>query len=174
MNRNVYLLRQDERPSWVVYPRSVCRLVDQGLVHITPWHVLDGKQALERFNGLANRYPLRNLFPFAYRQDNDDVACWAKDRGEKVFVVHDFASAGFERTKALSRTYGPGFAPPSMRQFRGIDHEVPMALLTKHGWPCPIRTLPLPRPSPSSLLASTCRGELGKVAGQPRRRLVRC
>jgi hypothetical protein len=63
---------------------------------MTPWHVLDGKQALERFDGLAKRYPSRELFPFAYRQDNDDVACWENGMSEKVFIIHDFASPGFE------------------------------------------------------------------------------
>jgi len=49
-----------------------------------------------KFRGLAERYPSRELFPFAYRQDNDDVACWSKSTGEKVFIIHDFASPGWE------------------------------------------------------------------------------
>jgi len=96
MNRDIFLLSSGECPSWVEYPHAFRRLVEQRLVHITPWHVLDAEKALERFNGLRERYPSRALFPFAYRQDNDDVACWAKDMGEKVFVIHDFASPGFE------------------------------------------------------------------------------
>lgn len=96
MNDNLYLLLQDERPAWVSYPRSFCRLVNQGLVSLTPWHILDRKRALERFHGLVKRYPERRLFPFAYRQDNDDLACWSDGAGEKVFIVHDFSSPGFE------------------------------------------------------------------------------
>jgi hypothetical protein len=89
-------LDPNERPVWLQYPHSFCRLVDQQLIHITPWHILEGRQALARFLGLAVRYPTRELFPFAYRQDNDDVGCWAKGRGEKVFIIHDFASPGWE------------------------------------------------------------------------------
>ena len=96
MSKVEFLLPADERPSWMEYPHSFCRLVDQGLVQITPWHILKREQALVRFNGLVRRYPSRALFPFAYRQGNDDVACWAKDMGEKVFIIHDFASPGFE------------------------------------------------------------------------------
>lgn len=96
MKRASFLLSPSERPSWVSYPRSFCRLVEQGLVDITPWHILEGPQAMERFKGLAQRYPSRELFPFAYRQDNDDVACWAKDMDQRVFIVHDFASPGSE------------------------------------------------------------------------------
>ena len=57
---------------------------------------MEAERALAHAQGLAKRYPSRELFPFAYRQDNDDVACWSRDEGEKVFVIHDFASAGWE------------------------------------------------------------------------------
>jgi hypothetical protein len=96
MTNATFIVPQDQRPAWLDYPRSFCRIVDQGLVNITPWHVLDSQGALERFRGLAKRYPARDLFPLAYRQDNDDIACWAKGHGEKVFIVHDFASPGWE------------------------------------------------------------------------------
>jgi hypothetical protein len=96
VNKDAFLLPPAERPSWLEYPHSFHRLVDQGLVHITPWHILEGHQVLERSRGLAARYPSRSLFPFAYRQDNDDVACWAQGMGEQVFIIHDFASPGSE------------------------------------------------------------------------------
>ena len=96
MSKESFILGADERPSWVEYPRAFRRLVDQGIIHITPWHLMEGQRALVHFEGLATRYPTRELYPFAYRQDNDDVACWSKGSGEKVFVVHDFASPGFE------------------------------------------------------------------------------
>jgi hypothetical protein len=96
MKDEVFLLSVDDRPPWVEYPRAFLRVVEQRLVHVTPWHILDAEKALERLRGLTSRYPDRALFPFAYRQDNDDVACWAKGTGEKVFIIHDFASPGFE------------------------------------------------------------------------------
>ena len=57
---------------------------------------MEAERVVVHARGLAERYPSRELFPFAYRQDNDDVACWANGAGEKVFVIHDFASAGSE------------------------------------------------------------------------------
>jgi len=91
-----YLLPDGERPAWVIYPRSFLRVVEQSLVDLTPWHILEAGKAAVGFEGLASRYPARALFPFAYRQDNDDVACWAKGSGETVFIIHDFASPGWE------------------------------------------------------------------------------
>ena len=96
MSKEIFILSPNEGPYWLQYPRSFCRIVDQQLIHVTPWHVMEGARALRQFHGLAERYPARHLFPFAYRQDNDDVACWAKGMGEKVFTIHDFAAVGFE------------------------------------------------------------------------------
>jgi hypothetical protein len=96
MSKETFILLPNERPSWVQYPHSFCRIVDQQLIHITPWHIMQGERALRQYRGLAERYPTRELFPYAYRQDNDDVACWAKGMGEKVFIIHDFASPGCE------------------------------------------------------------------------------
>lgn len=96
MNKNDFFLPQDIRPNWVEYPHSFCRIVEQLIIHITPWHIMDGERAMRQYKGLTERYPSRELFPFAYRQDNDDVACWAKGMGEQVFIIHDFASPGYE------------------------------------------------------------------------------
>jgi hypothetical protein len=86
----------NQRPTWVDYPLAFCRLVDQGLTHLTPWHILEADRAVAQARGLAERYPDRKLFPFAFRQDNDDLACWSCGTGERVFIVHDFASPGWE------------------------------------------------------------------------------
>ena len=96
MDSNPYLLSPGEGPNWLVYPASFRRIVEQHLIHVVPWHILESQRAALWFRGLADRYPSRDLFPFAYRQDNDDVACWSKSMGEKVFVIHDFASPGWE------------------------------------------------------------------------------
>lgn len=94
----LHLLPDGERAAWVVYPRAFLRIVEQGLIDLTPWHILEASQAVVSFEGLARRYPSRDLFPFAYRQDNDDIACWSKDSGETVFIIHDFASPGWENS----------------------------------------------------------------------------
>jgi hypothetical protein len=96
MMNEAFLVPPQERPSWLEYPHSFCRLVEQGLIHMTPWHILTAEKAQERFRGLRTRYPSRALFPFAYRQDNDDVACWAEGLGEQVFIIHDFTDPGYE------------------------------------------------------------------------------
>jgi hypothetical protein len=54
-------------------------------------------QLHNRRNELTEGFPDRDLIPFAGRYDNDDIACFEVGHGEKVFIVHDFASAGFER-----------------------------------------------------------------------------
>ncbi len=97
-----FVAPRHELPEWFEYPNSFSRLVEQGLVHITPWHIMEADRALVHARGLAERYPSRELFPFAYRQDNDDVACWSKGTKERVFVIHDFASAGWEDEASFS------------------------------------------------------------------------
>jgi hypothetical protein len=70
-------------------------MVEAGLVYLEPWFLLDGEIALVRRQGLTTRYPDRALFPFAARQDRDDVACWNLVSG-RVEIVHDYAESGYE------------------------------------------------------------------------------
>ena len=101
MSTDRFILTAAERPGWLEYPASFQRVVLQCLVHMTPWHLLEADRAMRHFQGLATRYPSRELFPFAYRQDNDDVACWARGCGERVFIIHDFAAPGWEDEMAF-------------------------------------------------------------------------
>lgn len=89
-------------PPWVTEPDPLYRLLDQDLVDLTPWHVMRGPESAERSPGLQRRYPARELFPFARRQDNDDVACWEKSQPGEVVVIHDFASPGHEQRQRHS------------------------------------------------------------------------
>jgi hypothetical protein len=102
MSADLFFVASDKRPDWVEYPNSFKRLVYQGLIHLTPWHIMDAQQAVVHARELAERYPTRDIFPFAYRQDIDDIACWEKDSGETVLVIHDFASAGWENGEEFS------------------------------------------------------------------------
>lgn len=52
---------------------------------------------LKRLKGVTERYPNRKLIPFARRDDNDDIACFEVEKGEKVQIIHDFASEGYEQ-----------------------------------------------------------------------------
>jgi len=94
------LPRQNELPPWFKYPDECLRAVRQQLVDLTPWHIMQREAVLTRMEGLGHRYPQRELVPFARRQDNDDVACWERDRQAAVVVVHDFSSPGNE-TRAV-------------------------------------------------------------------------
>jgi hypothetical protein len=99
------LLSIEELPRGFWYPPAFVRVVELGLMDLEPWHLLEGGPLRERHAGLAKRFPARDLVPFARRQDNDDIACWEPSRGtEKVVVVHDFASPGWEE-----RAEYPGF-----------------------------------------------------------------
>lgn len=84
-------------PSWVSDTGPFSRLLDQGLANLTPWHLMTDSEMTERVAGLKRRYPERELWPFARRQDRDDVACWEKGQPREVVVIHDFASAGYEQ-----------------------------------------------------------------------------
>ena len=89
------LLTESELPTWFKYPREFLRVYGQGLLDFDPWVVLQGDQLRRRFRGLKERYPNRELVPFARREDKDDVACWSKG-STRIIVIHDFASPGYE------------------------------------------------------------------------------
>jgi len=76
-------------------PAEYKRVMKQGLVDLTPWHLLERAAAIRRMQGLRTRFRTKYI-PFAYRQQNDDVACFDPDRSGAVIVVHDYASEGFE------------------------------------------------------------------------------
>jgi len=91
-------------PAGFEYPGLFCRVVELRVIQLEPWFVLDGDLLRERREGMAQRYPTRDLVPFARREDNDDVACW-DGISDVVYVVHDFASPGYEQRDEL-----PNFA----------------------------------------------------------------
>ncbi len=88
------LLNKIELPEWFDYPSDFLTVVDQGLVNFDPWIILTNERLRLRFEGIKERYPNRNLIPFARREDNDDLACFEKDN--RVVIIHDFASSGWE------------------------------------------------------------------------------
>jgi hypothetical protein len=82
----------------VKLPEGLLRLVKQNLVDLTPWHVMTRDLAVKRLHGMRQRYS-RKYVPFAYRQDNDDVACIDPESADEIVIVHDFASEGTELRK---------------------------------------------------------------------------
>lgn len=90
------LLDTTELPSWFAYPPDFLHVVRSESPDIGPWQILLGKWLRVRHEGLKKRFPDRGLVPFARRLDNDDVACWDRDKSGGVRVVHDFSAPGWE------------------------------------------------------------------------------
>lgn len=90
------LLTEKELPAGFEYPREFLRIVELKILDIEPWYLLQGKPLRDVLAGLAERYSDRKLIPFARRQDNDDVACWQSSSNREVYIIHDFASPGWE------------------------------------------------------------------------------
>ncbi|GFN30051.1 hypothetical protein [Paenibacillus xylaniclasticus] len=81
------------------YPESLLKVVRLNLVNLDPWRMMDCDQVVSRIEGLRKRYPSRELIPFARKLDNDDLACFEPLKGQRVQVIHDFASSGYEQRK---------------------------------------------------------------------------
>jgi hypothetical protein len=96
----IRLLDPMQLPKEFSYPESFLKVIRLNLIELDPWYIMDNDEVKIRMKGLSIRYPDRNLIPFARRRDNDDVACFELNKGEKVQMIHDFASSGYEQRKA--------------------------------------------------------------------------
>jgi hypothetical protein len=74
-------------------------LLELDLVNFKPWRILSIEESDDYTKDLKKRYSKRLLIPFAIRTDCDDVACWdmSKENIEMIYVIHDFASEGWEQ-----------------------------------------------------------------------------
>ncbi len=81
------------------YPDSFIKIIELNLLDFDLWYIMDEERVLSRLKGVMERYPNRKLIPFARRDDNDDIACFEAGKGEKVQIIHDFASEGYEQRK---------------------------------------------------------------------------
>ena len=102
------LLDEEDLPSWFRYPEPFLRTVGTGLTRFPPWRTLEGIYSASLMEDLKKRFPARDLFPFALRTDCDDVACWERGNLDRVEVIHDFASPGWEQ-EASFETYWDWF-----------------------------------------------------------------
>ena len=82
-----------------IYPETYNKLIELNLVDFDVWYLIESGQATRRYHDLKERYPNRKLIPFARRDDNDDIACFEVGKGEKIQIIHDFASEGYEQRK---------------------------------------------------------------------------
>ena len=87
-------LEFSDTPEWLDLPEEYQILISQGLVNFDPWILMPRESVIKRMLKLHERFPGRKLFPFAKREDCDDLACWEEANG--IVVIHDFASPGFE------------------------------------------------------------------------------
>lgn len=81
------------------YPKSFMKIIELNLVDFDFWYLMSSEQVEIRIKGLKERYPDRKLIPFARRDDNDDIACFDIEKNNKVQIIHDFASVGYEQRR---------------------------------------------------------------------------
>ena len=81
------------------YPEEFARIVDLNLVNFEMWYLLNPEQVRRRVKGLQQRYPHRKLIPFARRDDCDDIACFEVGKEDRIQIIHDFSTPGYEQRK---------------------------------------------------------------------------
>ena len=96
---NFDLPNKNELPDGFEYPENFLKVIRLEIVDLEPWIMINNRQVCLRIKGLRERYPNRILIPFARRLDNDDIACFELFKGERVQIIHDFATSGFEQRK---------------------------------------------------------------------------
>lgn len=83
-------------PNCVEIPERYLELLKYEQDSFLPWFLFDKEDLIYRYHGLQERYPRRELLPFARHDYSDDVACWEKGKPGRVIIIHDFASPGYE------------------------------------------------------------------------------
>lgn len=101
------------------FPQSFIKVIELNLVDYEYWYLMSKEQILARREELLGRFPNRNLIPFARRDNNDDIACFEIGYGEKVFIVHDFASEGYERRQEFDNFWS--WFISAIKELIGID-----------------------------------------------------
>lgn len=81
------------------YSQGYKEMVELGLIDFGIWNFIPDERIEGMIFGLKKLYPQRNLIPFAENNYNDDIACFDAYSGEKVLIIHTYASPGFEQRK---------------------------------------------------------------------------
>jgi len=95
INVNDYLLSGDGKPDWLIYPNELVDMIRLGRVKLVPWHLDKADASFREYLRLKSRLG-RDLVPFAYRQDREDLACFEKGKGQTVLIIHDNTEPGWE------------------------------------------------------------------------------
>jgi hypothetical protein len=85
INVNDYLLSGDGKPDWLIYPNELVDMIRLGRVKLVPWHLDKADASFREYLRLKSRLG-RDLVPFAYRQDREDLACFEKGKGHPSFA----------------------------------------------------------------------------------------
>ena len=94
-------------PAWATaagfsYPAAYLRALALCGERLSPWALHTPAKVVEHTAGLAERYPRRQLLPFARRRDGDDVACFEPGAAHEVALIHDYATPGWEGSGGCS------------------------------------------------------------------------
>ena len=90
-----YLLSQNSRPNWLVYPHELEEGILKKKFDTPPWRILTVEDVESVRTGLLERYN-RDLVPFAHRQTNDDVACFERGSADRVHIIDCYTDPGRE------------------------------------------------------------------------------
>lgn len=86
------------------YPKEFLKIVELNLVDFDFWYLMSKEQVEKRIKGLKERYPDRELVPFARRDDSDDIACFdiKKIVKSKLFMILQVLDMNREKSIILS------------------------------------------------------------------------
>ncbi len=86
-----------ELPDWFQYPPEFRKLLRYRLLSFGIWWIpTDREFAVRWIRGLRERYPSRQLVPFARQGDCDAIACWEFGKSGVVVVIDDYEPQGYE------------------------------------------------------------------------------
>ena len=99
----IEILDPSECPKWVHYPKLFLELLKTQNLKFLPWYFFYKRESIIiRLEGLKERFPSRDLFPFARKDDNDDIACWEKDKPDVIQIIHDFEYPSWEQGQTFN------------------------------------------------------------------------
>jgi hypothetical protein len=97
-----FFLNTNQLPPAFWYPPEYQRMIRVGVSELPPWHILYQKWALRVSGQLRQHFPERQLVPFAYRSDTDEIACWDPAKLPQIFVVNPSKSSQLEECPTFS------------------------------------------------------------------------
>jgi hypothetical protein len=87
------IVPNEARPDWLQYPQELLELVASGRMPLVPWCFVTGESAEGDYRRFRSHLR-RELVPFAFRQDREDLAWFEKGKGHEVFIIHDNTDPG--------------------------------------------------------------------------------